>query len=254
MVRLGAADVQMSRPSKFPALATIKLDEPVPPHALQVESTPPASAVIARLGDLQRIVLLQLALSGATKPDAESSTADKKGVEQADVLCNLHPLAADLCQAARAAATFDASCVDVPFTCLDKSDLRTKNITLAARPSGFFGVHACVSGTREFCACAGAKGEAEAERDTAEMPDAAVLDLPEGSPPHGLMQDMMGDVVAAVAEVAAEVGGAARRYCRLLKAACLYCLLQNKASKCMKQLGKVREGCFTLPLHVSEMP
>ena len=82
MVREGAADVQMSRPSKFPALATIKLDEPVPPHALQVENTPPASAVIARLGDLQRIVLLQLALSGATKPDAESSTADKKGVDR----------------------------------------------------------------------------------------------------------------------------------------------------------------------------
>ena len=80
-MRQGAPGLQMSRPSKFPALATIKLDEPVPPHALQVENTPPASAVIARLGDLQRIVLLQLALSGATKPDAESSTADKKGVD-----------------------------------------------------------------------------------------------------------------------------------------------------------------------------
>ena len=81
-MRDGAVGVQMSRPSKFPGLATIKLDEPVPPHALQVENTPPASAVIARLGDLQRIVLLQLALSGTTKQDAESSTTEKKGVER----------------------------------------------------------------------------------------------------------------------------------------------------------------------------
>ena len=39
----------------------------------------PASAVIARLGDLQRIVLLQLALSGPAKPEPDSSSADKKG-------------------------------------------------------------------------------------------------------------------------------------------------------------------------------
>lgn len=69
----------MSRPAKFPGLLNLKLDEPVPPHALQVENAAPASAVIARLGDLQRIVLLQLALSGAAKPEPDSSSADKKG-------------------------------------------------------------------------------------------------------------------------------------------------------------------------------
>jgi len=69
----------MSRPSKFPGLASIKLDEPVPPHALLVENTTPASAVIARLGDLQRIVLLQLALSGTGKQEPDSSTAEKNG-------------------------------------------------------------------------------------------------------------------------------------------------------------------------------
>lgn len=69
----------MSKPSKFPGLASVKLDEPLPPHALLVENAPPASAVIARLGDLQRIVLLQLALSGSAKQEAEAAAADKKG-------------------------------------------------------------------------------------------------------------------------------------------------------------------------------
>ena len=49
------------------------------------------------------------------------------------------------------------------------------------------------------------------------MLDAAVADLPEGSPPQGLMQDVMAEVEAVVAEVTAEVGGAARRYCRPLQ-------------------------------------
>ena len=71
----------MSRPAKFPGLLNVKLDEPVPPHALQVENTTPASAVIARLGDLQRIVLLQLALSGTGKSESDSSAAEKKGEE-----------------------------------------------------------------------------------------------------------------------------------------------------------------------------
>ena len=72
--------VQMSRPSKFPGLTRVKLDEPVPAHALAVENNAPASAVIARLGDIQRIVLLQLALSGPAKREAEAAGADKKGV------------------------------------------------------------------------------------------------------------------------------------------------------------------------------
>ncbi len=71
--------VQMSRPAKFPGLLNVKLDEPVPPHALHVENTTPASAVIARLGDLQRIVLLQLALSGTGKSESDSGSAEKKG-------------------------------------------------------------------------------------------------------------------------------------------------------------------------------
>ncbi len=70
----------MSRPSKFPGLTSVKLDEPVPAHAMAVENTAPASAVIARLGDIQCIVLLQLALSGPAKPEADTAGTDKKGV------------------------------------------------------------------------------------------------------------------------------------------------------------------------------
>ena len=121
-VRLGAVGVQMSRPSKFPALATIKLDAPVPPSALQVENTPPASAVISRLGDLQRIVLLQLALSGAAKPDTESSPAEKKGGDRP--MSSALVLVADLCQAVRA-AIFQACYIDMPCPRLVGADLGT---------------------------------------------------------------------------------------------------------------------------------
>ena len=77
--RQWGTNLQMSRPQKFPGLVSVKLDEPMPPHALVVENTAPASTVIARLGDLQRIVLLQLALSGTGKPDSDPSSPEKKG-------------------------------------------------------------------------------------------------------------------------------------------------------------------------------
>lgn len=52
------------------------------------------------------------------------------------------------------------------------------------------------------------------------------------------MQDVMAEVEAVVAEVTAEVGGAARRYCRLLQSSMFKPILQINLAIYMKHFGK----------------
>lgn len=63
---------QVSKAGKHHVLASLTLDGDVPPAALPVENAPPASAVIARLGDLERLVHLQLALTEGRKAAQEA--------------------------------------------------------------------------------------------------------------------------------------------------------------------------------------
>lgn len=68
---------EVSKAGRFPGLKTLVLDEPVPDRALAVENVPPASAIIARIGDLERIIHLQVALTEHTKAEL-----DKDAVQQ----------------------------------------------------------------------------------------------------------------------------------------------------------------------------
>lgn len=66
---------EVSKTARFPGLKTLVLDEPIPEHALAVENVTAASAIIARIGDLERIIHLQIALAEIKRDDllAESS-------------------------------------------------------------------------------------------------------------------------------------------------------------------------------------
>ena len=66
---------QVSKAGKHHVLGSLALDGDLPPAALPVENAPPASAVIARLGDLERLVHLQLALTEGRKAILESAAA-----------------------------------------------------------------------------------------------------------------------------------------------------------------------------------
>ena len=149
-------------------------------------------------------------------------------------------LAADLCQAVKA-AIFHTCYIDVLCPRLVVANLRTCNWTICRvymQLQGHQGPCMRVWGCWSSCACAEDKGGADAERDTAEMPDATAIDLPEGSPTQNLMQDVMAEVEAVVAEVTAEVGGAARRYCRLLQSSMFKPILQINLAIYMKHFGK----------------
>lgn len=63
---------EVSKAGRFAGLKTLVLDEPIPEHALAVENVAPASAIIARIGDLERIVHLQIALAENRKAEMEA--------------------------------------------------------------------------------------------------------------------------------------------------------------------------------------
>ncbi|CAL8470976.1 g10518 [Coccomyxa elongata] len=76
---------EVSKTGRFPGLKTLVLDEPIPKHALAVENVTAASAIIARIGDLERIIHLQIALAEIKRDDllAESSQEESyKSVQQ----------------------------------------------------------------------------------------------------------------------------------------------------------------------------
>jgi hypothetical protein len=63
---------EVSKAGRFAGLKTLVLDEPIPEHALAVENVAPTSAIIARIGDLERIVHLQIALAESRKAEMEA--------------------------------------------------------------------------------------------------------------------------------------------------------------------------------------
>lgn len=64
-------------PGKIPGLKTLVLDEPVPEHALAVENVPAATTMVARIGDMERIALTQLAIAETRKLQLEMEAAKK---------------------------------------------------------------------------------------------------------------------------------------------------------------------------------
>jgi hypothetical protein len=79
---------EVSKAGRFRGLVTLALDGDVPAAALGVENAPPASAIIARLGDLERLAQLQLALSEEHRAAAEAAAASQRDAEGALAMHN----------------------------------------------------------------------------------------------------------------------------------------------------------------------
>jgi hypothetical protein len=72
---------EVSRAGRSAALRTLVLDDPKPPSAVAVENAMAASALIARVGDLERIALMQLALAEDRKARLELEALKKPGAD-----------------------------------------------------------------------------------------------------------------------------------------------------------------------------